>query len=125
MPKKNATPKIPNYLATATMLYGDSLGAKRASDLLGAMQTFAELPADEQRFVLAHLAYLGIEAQAANQRVLTQIRDLLDEVAEQVSVGLDSALPADEPPPDAVPAAPGELTLPAVAEPKPDDGGAS
>jgi hypothetical protein len=40
-------------------LYGDTVGAKRTKELVVAMQSVAELPADEQYFVLAHL---GVDA---------------------------------------------------------------
>jgi hypothetical protein len=120
MPKKPATSKIPPYLEIATSLYGDSLGARRANELLEAMQTWSELPEDEQRFVIAHLSYLGVQGQAANQRVLTQIRDLLDEIAEQMSIGLDSTLPRDDEPgselPQDAPMPPTDASQPAVID---------
>jgi len=53
---------------------------------------------DEQSFAIAHLSFLNLQAQAAALRVLTQVRDLLDEVAESLTVALEASLvePADD-----------------------------
>lgn len=62
-----------------------------------SMTEWAELDEDEQSFAQNHLLFLNLQAQAATQRLLVQVRDLLDEVAESLTVALEASLPEEGP----------------------------
>ena len=74
--------KEPRFLHLARTFYGEAFGVRRVRELSAAMADWSELTEDEQSFTLAHLHYLGLLAQARTQKLLLQVRDLLDEVAE-------------------------------------------
>jgi hypothetical protein len=97
MPKTD-TParKIPAYLATARALYADAFEHRRKKDVAAAMDEWSELDEGEQGFTIAHLLFLNLKAQAETLRVLGDVRDLLDEVAD----GLDQALDEDDDEPE-------------------------
>jgi hypothetical protein len=93
MPKKtDRTPKSPAFLEAARAFYADAFDHRRKKDLAAAMEEWAELEEGEQSFAVAHLLYLNLKAQADTLRVLIDVRDLLDEVAD----GVDQALDVDE-----------------------------
>ncbi len=127
MPTKTA--QTAGFLATARSFYGEAFDHKRPKALARSMAEWAEMDEDEQSFALAHLAFLDLEAQATTQRLLVQVRDLLDEVAESLSVALEASLPEeDEPQPQDVPDDDDELEdafdldeLPPMPEPEADD----
>jgi hypothetical protein len=85
--------KEPRFLRIAQAFYGEAFEVHRATDLSAAMADWSELTEDEQSFTLAHLHYLNLLAQAATQKLLLQVRDLLDEVAD----GIGEVLEDDEP----------------------------
>ena len=62
------------------------------------MADWAELSEEEQSFALAHLQYLNLVAQAGTQRLLLQLRELLEEIEEGVGEALDD-VEVDEPEP--------------------------
>lgn len=72
----------PRYLQVAHHFYGEAFGARREVALAEAMADWSELNEDEQSFAVAHLNYLGLLAQARTQKLLLQVRDLLDEAIE-------------------------------------------
>ena len=78
----------PSFLASARAFYGPAFGARREADLAEAMADWADLTPDEQSFAMAHLQYLGLLAQAGTQRLLVQVRDLLEELSEDVDDAL-------------------------------------
>ena len=93
MPKPNErTPKHPAFLEAARAFYADAFEHRRKKDLAAAMEEWTDLDAPEQTFAIAHLLYLNLKAQADTLRVLVDVRDLLDEVAD----GVDQALDDDE-----------------------------
>jgi hypothetical protein len=93
MPKKtDRTPKSPAFLEAARAFYADAFEHRRKKDLAAAMEEWADLEEGEQSFAVAHLLYLNLKAQADTLRVLVDVRDLLDEVAD----GVDQALDTDE-----------------------------
>ena len=92
MPK----PQSPTFLATARAFYGPAFDHKKKKALARSMSEWAEMDEDEQSFTAAHLAFLNLQAQAATQKLLTQVRDLLDEVAESLSVALEASLPEED-----------------------------
>ena len=94
MPTK--TPTTPSFLTTARAFYGPAFDHKKKKALARSMSEWAEMDEDEQSFTAAHLAFLNLQAQAATQKLLTQVRDLLDEVAESLSVALEASLPEED-----------------------------
>jgi len=100
-PKARKRRTEPAFLATARAFYGDAFGPRRRKDLAAAIEDWSELSDDEQSFAQAHLAWLDLVAQAGTQRLLVQVRDLLEEMVEAMQEALDE-------PPVAIPVAQGE-----------------
>ena len=92
MPKTDRTPKTPAFLDTARAFYAQAFEHRRKKDLGAAMEEWADLDEPEQSFAVAHLLFLNLKAQADTLRVLVDLRDLLDEVAD----GVDQALDVDD-----------------------------
>ena len=92
MPKKtdDRTPKTPLFLETARAFYADAFEHRRKKDLASAMEEWADLHEAEQSFAVAHLLFLNLTAQADPLRVLVDLRELLDEVADGVDQVLDA-----------------------------------
>ena len=98
-PKARKRPNnTPSFLVTARSFYGEAFGPRRKADLAESMADWAELSEEEQSFALAHLQYLNLVAQAGTQRLLLQLRELLEEIEEGVGEALDE-VEADEPEP--------------------------
>jgi hypothetical protein len=95
---KGSKKSVPPFLTQARAFYADAFAHHRKSELADAMSEWTELDEAEQSFAIAHLAYLGIEAQAQTQQLLVQVRDLLDELAEAFTVAVEASFA--EPPPD-------------------------
>ena len=91
MPK----PQTPTFLTTARAFYGPAFDHTKKKALARSMVDWTEMDEDEQSFASAHLAFLNLQAQASTQKLLTQVRDLLDEVAESLSVALEASLPEE------------------------------
>ena len=129
MPK--TTSPNPQFIDAARAFYAEAFDHKRKRDLARSMEEWAELGEDEQSFAVAHLLYLNLQAQAAGQKLLVQVRDLLDEVAEGLTTAIEESLPPepdeDLDPGDELPPEPDEAPplVDAPAEPMPaPDGGA-
>ena len=95
---KPAKSNNPRWLDTARAFYADSFGATHPRGLRAAQDDWTDLTEEEQTFALAHLQYLDLMAQAGTQRLLVRIRDVLEEIAEGVSVERedDDGEPDDE-----------------------------
>lgn len=85
-PRPEATP---SFLSVAKAFYGPAFSPRRKSELAEAMADWAELTPDEQSFAIAHLHYLNLVAQAGTQRLLADVRELLEELVENVDDALD------------------------------------
>ncbi len=126
---KTTNPNL-QFLDTARAFYAEAFDHKKKRDLAHSMEEWAELGEDEQSFAVAHLLYLNLQAQAAGQRLLVQVRDLLDEVAEGLTTAIEESLPPepdeDLDASDELPPEPGDLppVVDAPVEPAPADGGA-
>lgn len=96
MPKTDRAPKTPAFLDTARAFYAQAFEHRRKKDLAAAMEEWADLDEPEQSFAVAHLLFLNLKAQADTLRVLVDLRDLLDEVAD----GVDQALDVDDDEPE-------------------------
>ena len=83
------TRKEPAFLKLARTFYGHAFGAKNSKALSEAMTDWTELTQDEQTFAIAHLHYLDLLAQARTHKLLLQLRDLLDEVADSLGEALE------------------------------------
>lgn len=92
---KPARPKPPAWMEKANLFYGSAFDLNDKDALASAIRDFAELSDAEQRFMLAHLLYLNLQAQASQVRLLRDQRDTLDELSADVGEGLD--LLAEEP----------------------------
>lgn len=74
----------PAWMEAARQFYGSAFEVKDPAELSSAMHDFTDLSDAEQRFALAHLLYLNLQAQAQGTRLLRELRDTLDEVADDV-----------------------------------------
>jgi hypothetical protein len=121
-PRTHSRASQPAFLTNARAFYGQAFDHKSSKGIARSMGEWAELDEDEQSFAQAHLAFLNLQAQATTQRLLVQVRDLLDEVADSLSAVLerfdeeeDEDLLADFPEPSAAP----EPEVPLPPEPGP------
>lgn len=94
-PRPDATP---SFLSVAKAFYGPAFSPRRKSELAEAMADWAELTPDEQSFAIAHLHYLNLVAQAGTQRLLADLRELLEELVENVDDALDDLPGLDDDP---------------------------
>lgn len=83
----------------ARAFYGPAFEHTNKRELAQSIAEWAELDEDEQSFTVAHLLYLNLQQQAAGQRLVAQVRELVDEVAESLISAIEASLP-EEPPPD-------------------------
>jgi hypothetical protein len=88
--------KTPSPLDTARAFYGDAFNVRRKRDLAQSMTDWTDLGDDEQRFTIAHLLYLNLEAQAAQQRLLARLCGLVDELADAMGAALELSLPNED-----------------------------
>ena len=94
MPKPS--PANPAFHESARAFYGEAFDHKRKRDLSRSIAEWGEMEQDEQSFAVAHLLYLNLQAQASGQKLLTQVRDLLDEVAEGLTTAIEASLEEPE-----------------------------
>ena len=94
MPKNK--PTDPAFLAAARAFYGPAFAARTKNDLAAAMADWSEMDEDEQRFAVAHLHYLHLQAEAGTQRLLRRMIDVLDEVAESLAEALEASAPLED-----------------------------
>lgn len=94
-PRPDATP---SFLSVAKAFYGPAFSHRRKSELAEAMADWAELTPDEQSFAIAHLHYLNLVAHAGTQRLLADVRELLEELVENVDDALDDLPGLDDDP---------------------------
>ena len=93
MPKTSKSPVNPAFLDTARAFYAEAFDHKRKRDLADSIAEWSEMDEGEQSFAVAHLLFLNLQAQAGTQRILGQVRDLLDEVAESLTTAIEASLP--------------------------------
>jgi len=93
MPKQSPQPA---YLDTARAFYAEAFEHKKKRDLARSIAEWSEMEEGEQSFAVAHLLYLNLQAQAAGQRLVTQVRDLLDEVAESLTTAIEASIPDED-----------------------------
>ena len=91
MPKKTAS-----FLDTARTFYGEAFDVHKKRDLAQSMADWSDLADDEQRFTIAHLLYLNLEAEAGSQRLLTHVCGLLNELAEAFTAAVELSLPTED-----------------------------
>lgn len=92
MPRPRRT--NPAFLDNARAFYADAFEHKKRRELARSVAEWAEMEPGEQSFAVAHLLYLNLHAQASTQRLLAQIRDLLDEVLDEIAP--DEPTPPDD-----------------------------
>lgn len=91
-----------NPFETARAFYGPAFHHTNKRELAQSIAEWAELDEDEQSFTVAHLLYLNLQQQAAGQRLVTQVRELVEEVVESLIGAIEASLPED-PDPDPEP----------------------
>lgn len=89
----NPTPHTPFFMQEADAHYGHAFDIETEQDLEQAMRKWAELHDSDRSFILAHLLYLNLKAHTTTQRLTIQTRDLIDEVAEHLAIGVEHVLP--------------------------------
>lgn len=86
-------------LQTTRTLYGEAFGSTDRRSLEDAAHERSELSEGERSFATAHLLYLSVEAQAATQSLLKDVRDAIEELEVTMEAALDEdvAPPVTEP----------------------------
>jgi hypothetical protein len=107
--------KVPAFLEVARRFYGSAFGSGKRQEIAASMAEWNEMSPAEQRFAVAHLAYLNLEAQAAVLRALGRVEAAVEDVAD----GVESAREAEDGPVAEEPEAPteapeGEVSAPAA-----------
>ena len=87
----------PAWMRSARALYGSAFEPKKKGDLAEAMADWTEMDPAERGFVLAHLQYLGLQAQLGTQKMLRELRALFEEVGDEVIEALEGVVDAVEP----------------------------
>ncbi len=87
----------PAWMRSARAWYGSAFEPKKKGDLAEAMADWTEMDPAERGFVLAHLQYLGLQAQLGTQKMLRELRALFEEVGDEVIEALDGVVDAVEP----------------------------
>jgi len=87
----------PAWMKTARAWYGSAFEPKKKGDLAESMSDWSEMDPAERGFVLAHLQYLGLQAELGTQRMLRELRALFEEVGDEVLEALEGVADAVEP----------------------------
>ena len=87
----------PAWMRSARAWYGSAFEPKKKGDLAEAMADWTEMDPAERGFVLAHLQYLGLQAQLGTQKMLRELRALFEEVGDEVIEALEGLADAVEP----------------------------
>jgi hypothetical protein len=82
----------PAWMRSARAWYGSAFEPKKKGDLAEAMADWSEMDPAERGFVLAHLQYLGLQAQLGNQKMLRELRALFEEVGDEVIEAIEVAM---------------------------------
>lgn len=94
------TPDAPTFLAVSRGLYGEAFGSPTRQALEDAVAEWSELSDAERSFATTHLLYLAIEAQAATQSLLEDVRDALEELEISAEAVASAPPPTAEPLPE-------------------------
>jgi len=109
--------------AEAQRYYGEAFGVRRREELAESMAEWAELSEEEQSFAVAHLVYLGVQQAGRVERLLEEVRDLVEEGIEDLPD--DVVVPElveEVPPPPVLEVVTPEAVVPEGGEPEvPDD----
>ncbi len=96
-PKPKARPdNTPAWLKAARGYYGDAFETNKKDKLAESMADWCEMDADERGFVLAHLQYLNLLAQRGTQRLLLELRAMLEEVGDELIEAVEVAAAIDD-----------------------------
>ena len=87
----------PAWMRSARAWYGSAFEPKKKGDLAESMSDWSEMDPAERGFVLAHLQYLGLQAQLGTQKMLRELRALFEEVGDEVIEALEGVADAVEP----------------------------
>lgn len=92
----STTPHTPFFMQEADAHYGHAFEIETEQDLEASMRRWAALHESDRSFILAHLLYLNLKAHTTTQRLTIQTRDLLDEMADHLALGVEQVLPETE-----------------------------
>lgn len=92
--RRQERPTLP-FMETAREFYGSAFGRRRAASVEHARDDWADLAEEDRSFAIGHLLYLNLMAESATVRLLLQVRDLLDEVAEGLTSDEDEEEPEE------------------------------
>jgi hypothetical protein len=94
-PKAQPRPDTtPTWLKAARTYYGGAFETNKKEDLAESMADWCEMDPDERGFVLAHLQYLNLLAQRGTQRLLAELKAMLEEIGDELIEVVEAA--ADE-----------------------------
>ena len=86
----------PAWMRSARAWYGSAFEPKKKGDLAEAMADWTEMDPAERGFVLAHLQYLGLQAQLGTQKMLRELRVLFEEVGDEVIEAIEAGFEDSE-----------------------------
>jgi hypothetical protein len=95
--KQRSAKKKPVFLQAAEAFYGAAFDHRSRRELAQAMREWGRLDDSEQRFAVAHLLFLNLQAQGEVVRVLGAVRRTAEEIAEGVDQALDGAGDGSDP----------------------------
>ena len=76
--------RAPRYLQVAHDLYGPAFEVRDPQDVREAVADWSSLKDAQRGYALAHLLYLNLQAQAATQRLLAELRDHSADMADDL-----------------------------------------
>jgi hypothetical protein len=120
--KQRSAKKKPVFLQAADAFYGAAFDHRSRRELAQAMREWGRLDDSEQRFAVAHLLFLNLQAQGEVVRVLGAVRRTAEDIAEGVDQALDAGDEPREPENDrgsereAPPGAPSDAPSPPAPE---------
>jgi hypothetical protein len=88
--------KVPAFLEVARRFYGSAFGSGKRQEIAASMAEWNEMSPAEQRFAIAHLAYLNLEAQAAVLRALGRLEVAVEDVAFDLDEPNQGTLPPED-----------------------------
>lgn len=91
-PKAQPRPDTtPTWLKAARTYYGGAFETNKKEDLAESMADWCEMDPDERGFVLAHLQYLNLLAQRGTQRLLAELKAMLEEIGDELIEVVEAA----------------------------------
>jgi hypothetical protein len=90
--KQRSVKKKPVFLQAAEAFYGAAFDHRSRRELAQAMREWGRLDDSEQRFAVAHLLFLNLQAQGEVVRVLGAVRRTAEDIADSFEQALEPPL---------------------------------